>query len=155
MYQVPMPIWNELARENGDLLPRTFRHLFKIKSSLKAMEILDDWCNRVKAWGPNLPHLAMLQEIYPMTQCQAAIRAYLASDPRRAGLRQVMPELDSPEEGAELMAQEHRLSPEETAGLLMLLKSPRTLQNLKESLSAATPSALPTSEPPMPETSPM
>lgn len=127
MTQVPIWIWNEIAAEQAALLPDVPRQTFALESADALATLVDRWAEEMKP-ELRLPGIcSAVVEIYPLMLAREAIQAYLAARPERAGLRQVLVEILTPKDAAELMQLEHRLTPKETLELETVLKSPLPL----------------------------
>lgn len=94
-------------------------------------------------WGKGLPtKIALgLQLVLPLLTEREAIRSYLNADPERLGLAQALPEVNSPQEAAQLAERELWMLPEQTRQLTMLLQSDRPLTEWLASVKSLSPTA--------------
>jgi hypothetical protein len=134
MNQVPTQIWNEIAATQP-LKTEAARLAFALNE--RQMEQL------MEEWGKELPSKISLglQLVLPLLTEREAIRSYLSADPERLGLAQALPEVNSPQEAAQLAARELSMSPEQTRQLTMLLQSDRPLTAWLASVKALSTSA--------------
>ena len=131
MNQLPTEIWQEIAREQK-LKTEAARLSFPMKQTQQD-EMVEPWVNL----SDSDPKIATaITALAPIWLEREAIRLYLNSSPERSGLRQVLPELNSPEEVAALAKAEYWLTPTQTRQFLRLLQ---TGQALTSWLKAAKP----------------
>lgn len=85
--QVPIHIWNEVAAEQAHQLSPVALGTMRLPSGADLAELVDRWARLLRNQSSNPRIRLATVGIYPVMHSQAALRAYLASDPARAGLR--------------------------------------------------------------------
>lgn len=135
MLQVPTPILNQLALEQEVNLDPLERELFLLDGPTLC-RVADQWQTLLGSMpGVDPLVVSAVVAIYPWMLARRALLAFLAS-PERQPLRQAMPEINSPEEGAQLGSLEYRLDRAQTSALLGTLRNPHTRTLLQVSLEA-------------------
>jgi hypothetical protein len=133
MNQLPTEIWQEIAQEQP-LKTEAAKLSFPMKQTPQD-EMMERWQDLVDSD----PKIAVaLTALAPVWIEREAIRRYLNSSRERSGLRQVLPELGSPEEVAALAKAEYWLTPTQTQQFLRLLKNGHALTTWQTAASAPT-----------------
>lgn len=141
MNQVPTSIWNEIAQEQKLATKAATMAFALTPSQMDAMADL---------WGNELPNKVALglQLVTPLWLERMAIARYLASNPERSPLRQVLVAVSSAEEAAGLAAREYSMPREQTQLLTQLLRTGRAETMMLEAAIAASKSESAPSAPP-------
>lgn len=120
MHQLPPELWNQIARETSLATPAA-RAAFNVPpASLPAM--LDDWA-RIEQQDKTPPWaVTPLQEVLPLLLEAEALSQFKRKHPE---FLSALPEVNSPEEAAELMTRERQWSPAQSSTFLRLLQTDR------------------------------
>ena len=120
MYQVPMQVWNEIAK--GQALSQPWATLFRMTPDQlpQGLEKLVD--APIEAQGADNKTVLAYRLVAPLLIENEAISAYVLED-NRPDLRAVMPELISVSEAVILASLEYRLMPSQQTKLTQLLRA--------------------------------
>lgn len=120
MYQVPMAVWNEIAKSQA--LSQPWATLFRLEPDQLPTE-LDRLVDKPaeKAGADDRTVLAY-RLVAPLLVETAAISSYL-EETRQSALRSSLPEINSVNEAVMLASMEYRLTPFQQRKLMQLLKA--------------------------------
>ena len=123
MYQVPMPVWNEIAASQA--LSQPWATLFRLEPEqlpAKLEQLVD---KPLEAKGADNSVVLAYRLVAPLLMENEAISSYLEMT-QQTMLRASLPELNSVNEAVTLATMEYRLSPSQQAKLTQLLKQALT-----------------------------
>ena len=120
MYQVPMQVWNEIAK--GQALSQPWATLFRMTPDQlpQGLEKLVD--EPIEALGADNRTVLAYRLVAPLLIENEAISAFVLED-NRPDLRTAMPELISVNEAVSLASLEYRLTPLQQKNLTQLLQA--------------------------------
>lgn len=120
MYQVPMQVWNEIAK--GQALSQPWATLFRMTPDQlpRGLEKLVD--EPIEALGADNRTVLAYRLVAPLLIENEAISAFVLED-NRPDLRTAMPELISVNEAVSLASLEYRLTPLQQKNLTQLLQA--------------------------------
>ena len=123
MYQVPMKVWNEIARSQP--LSQPWATLFRLTPEelpAKLEELVD---KPLEAAGADNRVVMAYRLVAPLLMETEAISSYL-EETQQSMLRASLPELTSVNEAVILASTEYRLTPSQQSKLKQLLKQAMT-----------------------------
>lgn len=123
MYQVPMKVWNEIARSQP--LSQPWATLFRLTPEelpAKLEELVD---KPLEAAGADNRVMMAYRLVAPLLMETEAISSYL-EETQQSMLRASLPELTSVNEAVILASTEYRLTPSQQSKLKQLLKQAMT-----------------------------
>ncbi len=136
MHQLPPEVWNQIARETSLATPAA-RAAFNLPPD-RHEAMLDAWVQSEReAKTPNWAVIPLL-EVMPLMLEREALTEFKERHPE---FLPAMPEVNSPEEAAELMTRERQWSPAQSSTFLQLLQSGQPATRWQQSASKALASA--------------
>lgn len=136
MHQLPPELWNQIARETTLASPAA-RAAFNL-SAEKQTPMLEAWAKaeaqaKTPAWA-----VVPLQEVMPLLLESQALNQFKASHPE---FLPALPEVNNPQEAADLMTRERQWSPAQSSTFLQLLQSGQPATRWQQSAKALHASA--------------
>ena len=131
MHQLPPEVWNLIARETTLATPAA-RAAFNLPPESQPA-LMDAWAAieqtaKTPAWA-----IVPLQEVLPLMLESKALNQFKAEHPE---FLDALPEVNSPQEAAELMSRERQWSPAQSSTFLALLQPDQAPTRWQQSAKA-------------------
>lgn len=136
MHQLPPEVWNQIARETPLVTPAA-RAAFNLPPQQQEA-MLDQWAQSEQKAKTPVWAVVPLQEVLPLMAEQPALSQFKDKHPE---FLEALPEVNSPQEAAQLMSRERQWSPAQSSTFLQLLQSGQPLTRWQQSAVQASKAA--------------